>query len=337
VAPYWPDPWAPAPYDMYVFGFRDVSNLPANEVIAQRGLAQISAPVLSFDEGDEVEVTLTNLGLSMRPDLVDGHTMHWHGFNNALPLFDGVPEMSASVPVGKSLLYYYRPHEPGTYMYHCHFEDVEHVQMGMTGLLYVRPKINNDTLANPDGLTCVYNDLDTAYDVEFPLFLSENQPEAHYRDAHIQVTDWSDYNAGFSLFNGRAYPDTLLPNTDPMSDTLGGLERLRYQPQTSLMEAKVGDVVLLRMANLGSLRHSVTVDGIPLRVIGADASQLKSADSDNSFVTNSIEIAPGESRDVLLKALAAGTYRIYDRNFANLSNNGDAGYGGMLTELRVSA
>jgi FtsP/CotA-like multicopper oxidase with cupredoxin domain len=337
VAPYWPDPWAPAPYDMYVFGFRDVSNLPANEVIAQRGLAQISAPVLSFDEGDEVEVTLTNLGLSMRPDLVDGHTMHWHGFNNALPLFDGVPEMSASVPVGKSLLYYYRPHEPGTYMYHCHFEDVEHVQMGMTGLLYVRPKINNDTLANPDGLTCVYNDLDTAYDVEFPLFLSENQPEAHYRDAHIQVTDWSDYNAGFSLFNGRAYPDTLLPNTDPMSDTLGGLERLRYQPQTSLMEAKVGDVVLLRMANLGSLRHSVTVDGIPLRVIGADASQLKSADSDNSFVTNSIEIAPGESRDVLLTAPAVGTYRIYDRNFANLSNNGDAGYGGMLTELRVSA
>jgi uncharacterized cupredoxin-like copper-binding protein len=103
------------------------------------------------------------------------------------------------------------------------------------------------------------------------------------------------------------------------------------------MEAKVGDVVLLRMANLGSLRHSVTVDGIPLRVIGADASQLKSADSDNSFVTNSIEIAPGESRDVLLTAPAVGTYRIYDRNFANLSNNGDAGYGGMLTELRVSA
>jgi FtsP/CotA-like multicopper oxidase with cupredoxin domain len=333
VAPFWPDPWAPAPYDMYVFGFRNVTGFTDSQVIAQRGLAQISAPILSFDEGDEVEVTLTNLGLSMRPDLVDGHTMHWHGFNNALPLFDGVPEMSASVPVGKSMLYYYRPHEPGTYMYHCHFEDVEHVQMGMTGLLFVRPKMNNGTNRY------AYNHASTQYDREFPLFLSENQPEAHYRDAHIQVTDWSDYNAGFSLFNGRAYPDTLLADTDPMDPAdLGGLERLRYQPKGSVMEANTGETVLLRMANLGSLRHSVTVDGIPLRVIGADASQLIGSDgTDNSFVTSSIEIAPGESRDVLFTAPGPGTYRLYDRNFANLSNNGDAGYGGMLTEVRVSA
>ncbi len=325
---------------MYVFGFRDVSGFTPSEVIAQRGLAQISAPVMAFDEGDEVEVTLTNLGLSMRPDLTDGHTLHWHGFNNAIPLFDGVPEMSASVPMGKSMKYYYRPHEAGTYMYHCHFEDVEHVQMGMTGLLYVRPKWNKAEF-NGIGSTgkYVFNDQSTKYDREFPLFLSENQPEAHYRDAHIQVTDWSDYNAGFSLFNGRAYPDTLEPSVDPMDPSdLGGLERLRYQPHTSLMEANTGETVLLRMASLGSLRHSVTIDGIPLKVIGADASQLIGAGGeDNSFVTNSIEIAPGESRDVLFTAPAEGIYRVYDRNFANLSNNGDAGYGGMLTELRVSA
>ena len=43
---------------------------------------------------------------------------------------------TASVPIGKSITYLYRPTDPGTYMYHCHFEDVEHVQMGMTGLLY---------------------------------------------------------------------------------------------------------------------------------------------------------------------------------------------------------
>ena len=110
----------------------------------QRGLAQISAPVLAFDEYDPVakdnavRVSLSNLGLAVRPDLVDGHTIHWHGFVNAIPLFDGVPELSISVPIGRSFTYYYRPQDAGTYMYHCHFEDVEHVQMGMTGVR-VRP------------------------------------------------------------------------------------------------------------------------------------------------------------------------------------------------------
>ena len=76
---------------------------------------------------------LSNLGLSQRPDLVDGHTIHWHGFVNEAPVFDGVPELSLSVPIGRSFTYFYVPHDAGTYMYHCHFEDVEHVQMGMTG------------------------------------------------------------------------------------------------------------------------------------------------------------------------------------------------------------
>ena len=75
-----------------------------------------------------------------RPDLFDGHTLHWHGFVNAIPLFDGVPELSVAVPIGRDFTYFYRPHDAGTYMYHCHFEDVEHVQMGMTGVVFVRPK-----------------------------------------------------------------------------------------------------------------------------------------------------------------------------------------------------
>ncbi len=347
---FWPDELAPNPYNMYVFGFRNVSGMIDSDVIAQRGLAQISAPTLAFDQGTEIRVTLTNLGLSQRPDLVDGHTMHWHGFNNAIPIFDGVPEMSASVPIGKSITYLYRPTDPGTYMYHCHFEDVEHVQMGMTGLLFVRPELNylpgtltqktkaraGDGLIQP--VRYVFNDTATEYDREFPLFLSENMPEDHWRDAHIQISDWAYYHPGFSLFNGRAFPDTIEPDFDPMTDYAAASvgERLKYQPRSSLIEANVGETVLLRVAHLGSVRHTITVDGIPLHVVGADASQLKGADNhDNSFVTNSVDLGPGESRDVLFTAPAAGTYLIYDRNFMNLSNNGGGGYGGMLTHLVV--
>ena len=84
------------------------------------------------------------------------------------------------------------------------------------------------------------------------------------------------------------------------------------------------------------VRHTITIDGVPLHVVGADASQLKNPDgSDNSYWTNSIDLGPGESRDVLFTAPGVGEYLIYDRNVQNLTNNGGAGYGGMLTKLIV--
>ena len=44
------------------------------------------------------------------------------------------------------------------------------------------------------------------------IFLNEFWAQSHYDDAHIQVSDWSDFHADFYLMNGRSYPDTLAPN-----------------------------------------------------------------------------------------------------------------------------
>ena len=100
--------------------------------------AQHNAPLFWVDQFNpahpkDFRLQLTNLGLQMRPDLTDSHTLHWHGFRNVIPFFDGEPTGSVSVPVGRDFTYVYRPRDPGTYMYHCHVEDVEHVHMGMTG------------------------------------------------------------------------------------------------------------------------------------------------------------------------------------------------------------
>ena len=346
--PFYPDSLAPPNTDTYVFGFRNVSDVyDANgnpvhvwtdaEIAAARGHAQISAPVLEFDEEDEIYVTLTNLGLSVRPDLDDGHTLHWHGFVNAIPLFDGVPELSLAVPVGRDFTYYYKPHDAGTYMYHCHFEDVEHVQMGMTGMVYVRPKQNKIAIAgNPAGTKYAYNDGDgsTRYDREFSFMLTELWSAAHYRDAHIQVSDWTDYDASFWLMNGRGYPDTLAPNSDPLvppSDP-----RLQYQPISSLVHCNAGEKVLLRMANLGFQNHAMTVDNVDLTMIAKDASLLRGRNGEaNSVLTNTVEIGPGESRDVLFTAPSPGEYLLYDRTYAYASNGGGGGYGGMATRIRV--
>ena len=331
---FWPDPLAPAGTNLYVFGFRDVTGMTASQITAQRGKAQISAPMLVFNQETDIKITLSNLGLAQRPDLFDGHTVHWHGFRNAIPLFDGVPELSISVPIGRDFTYFYRPHDPGTYMYHCHFEDVEHVQMGMTGLVFVRPLQNNGTADLP-AAQYAYNDGDgsTRYDREFGFMMTEIWPEAHYRDAHIQTTDWTDYAPSFFALNGRAYPDTLAPAGDPLT----GSGPLRYQPISSLVTCNSGERVLLRIANLGYQNHAVTVDGIDLTVVGKDASLLRGRDGTAQYqVTNTVVVGPGESRDVLFTAPAPGTYLLYDRDYLSLSNAGGAALGGHATEIRVS-
>ncbi len=60
--------------------------------------AQHSAPLFWAKEGVEFRVQLTNVGLAQRPDLFDEHTVHWHGFKNVIPFFDGEPTGSVSIP-----------------------------------------------------------------------------------------------------------------------------------------------------------------------------------------------------------------------------------------------
>ncbi len=340
--PFFPDSLAPANRNTYVFGFRDVTGLDATKVVAQRGKAQISAPMLAFDEEDDVTVTLTNLGLLVRPDLFDGHTMHWHGFVNAIPLFDGVPELSLSVPVGRDFDYFFRPHDAGTYMYHCHFEDVEHVQMGMTGMVFVRPKQNNAPIgSDPVGTKYAYNDGDgsTRYDREFAFMITELWSAAHWRDAHIQVNNWTDYDPSFWLLNGRGYPDTLAPNgvRDANGNLTSNDPRLQSQPISSLITCNTGDHVLLRMSNLGYQNHTMGVDAIDLQIVAKDASLLKGRDGVTNYITtNSVDVGPGESRDVIFVAPdRPGEYLLYDRKYSYLNNGGGPGYGGMMTRILV--
>ena len=86
-----------------------------------------------------------------------------------------MPEGSFGINMGSSITYYYNIIEPGTYMYHCHVEATEHMQMGMLGNLFVRPA-QDGTSKTYDGKTYtrfVYNDGDgsTGYDVDFPIQL----------------------------------------------------------------------------------------------------------------------------------------------------------------------
>jgi FtsP/CotA-like multicopper oxidase with cupredoxin domain len=122
--------------------------------IMQTGImnGNIPAPLIAIDEDDELFLTLTNVGQIMRPDLFEQHTVHFHGYPNASAYFDGVPDASVAVNIGGSFTYYYLAPDAGTYFWHCHITPPEHLQMGMVGQLYVRPRQNRVTAGTDLGV-----------------------------------------------------------------------------------------------------------------------------------------------------------------------------------------
>jgi FtsP/CotA-like multicopper oxidase with cupredoxin domain len=143
------------------------------------------------------------------------------------------------------------------------------------------------------------------------------------------------------VINGRAWPDTIAPNGDPWTDT----DRLRYQPNSSLVQGNSGETVLLRLANLGFRSHALQLDGLTMRVVGQDAKPLGASRPDYlsggprgdiSFATGNLDIAAGRSFDVLvqLPSVAAVTdFPLYDRSV--MTPRGDGAAGGMRTLVRV--
>jgi len=124
----------------------------------------IPAPLMAFDEDDEFFLTLTNVGMIMRPDLFEQHTVHFHGYPNASSFYDGVPDASVAINIGGSFTYYYLAPDAGTYFWHCHITPPEHLQMGMVGQLYVRPRQNRvpSTMSIYQALKAQETDLRTA-------------------------------------------------------------------------------------------------------------------------------------------------------------------------------
>lgn len=343
----------------YMFSFADLTGVPEGQAIEASTLAaNFPAPTIELDQGQEFYLTLTNYGMLMRPDLADPHTVHFHGFPNASDIFDGVPDATISINMGASLTYYYNLVEPGTYMYHCHVEATEHMQMGMLGNLFVRPA-QNGTSMNYNGRSYdkfVYNDGDgsTGYDVEYPIQIGSFDPEFHDASIDVQPLPFANMKDKYAMLNGRGYPDTAdgrtfdFPHTpesgaNPDKEAIYGTGKLSTsQPVSSRIEASAGQRVLLRISNLNVTRfYTLTALGLPpMKVVGTGARILRGGGEntglDMYYDTSSVTLGGGESVDVIIDTtgVSPGTYFLYTTNLNYLSNN-DEDFGGMMTEIHI--
>jgi FtsP/CotA-like multicopper oxidase with cupredoxin domain len=172
----------------------------------------IPAPMIAIDEDDELFLTLTNVGMIMRPDLFEQHTIHFHGYPNASALYDGVPDASVAINIGGSFTYYYLAPDAGTYFWHCHISPPEHLQMGMVGQLYVRPRQDRVSGALYASLQTQQKDLRTACNSATDLLCSNPLPAVN-NGATGKATISTGGTAGYAYNDGDAstYYDVEFP------------------------------------------------------------------------------------------------------------------------------
>ena len=325
----------------YIFGFANATGTPDPQVMGDFMLRmELPAPTITLRQGDHFYLTLSNVGMVMRPDLFDPHSVHYHGFPNASAFFDGEPMSSISINMGASLTYYYQNVEPGTFLYHCHVEATEHMQMGMLGNLYVTPAQDNGPPITFEGRTYstfAYNDGDgsTGYNVAYPVQIQNFDPNFHDASMNVQPLPFAEMEDLYPMFNGRGYPDTVNTAELANSETANISQKVN-----ALITAAPGDRILLRISSLATTSfHTLTTSGIPMLVVGKDARKLGPTGDTSQYIrTNSITIGGGEAVDVILDTLGipAGTYFLYTSNVNHLNNNTEE-YGGMMTEIRVGA
>jgi FtsP/CotA-like multicopper oxidase with cupredoxin domain len=299
----------------------------------------IPAPMMAIDEDDEYFLTLSNVGMIMRPDLFEQHTVHFHGYPNASSVYDGVPDASVAINIGASFTYYYLAPDAGTYFWHCHITPPEHLQMGMVGQLYVRPRQNRvpagkslyaalqmqetdnrtkcdssaDILCSnpPPAANAVaraaagnyaYNDGDgsTYYDVEYPLQIHGFDPNFHFVGMTFNPEGFADMKDKYFLLNGRSYPDTAMAG--PMQTAAADGRSHFSQPLPSIVNITAGQRALLRISDLDVSEYQTLASiGIRMTVIALNAKLLRDQAGANMFYnTNSITLGGGESLDVIL-------------------------------------
>lgn len=352
--------------ELYTFGFGDRTgvaddpNTSVNEVIASGILNnEWPGPTIELEEGQEFYLSLTNVGTTMRPDLFDPHTVHFHGFPNAASVFDGVPEVSISINMGATLTYYYNIVEPGTYLYHCHVEATEHMEMGMLANLFVRPRQDGTGCASgtnvcpiaerkggpasaPTGY--VYNDNDgtTGWDVEKAIQLGGFDSYFHEEHINIQPLPFLTLESDYPMFNGRGYPDTVNPADLPApasSVEVIGPDARSTQLLDSGIQVAAGQTLLLRLSNVGLDRFwTLTAPGLTLKQVGTGAKHMRGLDGKNIYVeAASLNSGGGESMDVLIdtSGVAPGTYFLQTTELHQMSNRNQMD-GGMITEIVVN-
>jgi FtsP/CotA-like multicopper oxidase with cupredoxin domain len=253
----------------------------------EKGTAFYPAPTLEVNEGDEVEVTLTNIGPMKEGIKRVAHTIHFHELDTD-QANDGVPHTSLAIQEGDSFTYRFKATHAGTYFYHCHVDTIEHLQMGMFGAFIIHAKggVNKAWTEGP------------SYDKEYTFVLNEIDPVWHKAVEDGKPYDRTAFHPRYWTINGKAFPDT------------------EHSPDT-MIEGTLNETALIRIINAGYQPHSFHLHGYHFQVIASDGRPISSP-----MKKDTINIGPGERYDLLVTFDQTGDFPFHSHNIVDNTNNG---------------
>ncbi|MGQ9554921.1 MAG: multicopper oxidase domain-containing protein [Anaerolineae bacterium] len=255
---------------------------------------QHPGPVLCVNQGDVVTIVLHN-------NLKESVSIIFPGQENVLangmpaqPQFDANGVLTSLTNVapanGGSATYSFVANQPGTYLYMSGTEPIKQVQMGLFGMLVVRPIM---------GANYAYNDPGSKFnpEAEYMVLLSEIDPLLHQAVAQGQPYNMNSYHPRYFMLNGRSFPDTIAANGANYlpSQPYGAFARIYpYDP------ISYPDPMLVRYGNVSSQAVAFHPHGNHGRVIARDGRVLVGpAAEDASFEKFTVPVGAGQTWDSL--------------------------------------
>lgn len=212
--------------------------------------------------------------------------------------------------------------KPGIYLYESGTNSEKQVQMGLYGIMIIRP-VGYNIPGHPNYNTAYGAGTNSGYDVEKILVLSEIDSTMHNEVLPNVYYDMLKFKPDYWVINGRSFPDTV--NRDNISS----------QPYGSLINCRVGQRVLLRIVNAGLQNHTFNLGGFVGLVVAEDSFPLKTPLLDATYEKTSVTLGSGQRMDIIIAPTAPGEYYLFDREYHHLVNN-DHFPGGMMTKIIVS-
>lgn len=250
-----------------VWGFRDPrSSAPAT----------FPSPAIRVREG---QVVHTRLHVKK-----GAHTIHHHGIE-PLAFNDGVGH--SSFEVNPTYTYQWRPHQAGTYAYHCHVNTVLHFEMGMYGLLIVDP---------PEGPGRVFSG-GPKYDVEAFWVLDDFDPR------------WHTLDHGAGLCGGDAGLDRFEPKYFVVTGVTS--DKTRTDPRVAV-RARQGQSILVRAVNSCYGPTRMTIAGLDAQIVAADARPLtgRYARPIDLPAGRTLDLITAQRYDLIIPAVRTGVFPV---------------------------
>jgi FtsP/CotA-like multicopper oxidase with cupredoxin domain len=261
------------------------------------GLPQYPGPTMIVNQGDTVTINLKNRLPVPTSLIVDGINVVATAVITGTDL-PGVLTREVAADNGASTVAYtFTAAQPGTYVYHSGTNPPLQVEMGLLGVIIVRP-----SGFGPAPNRTAYGHADSAYVHEKLLLLTDMDVRVHdkVKAGNYTNIDFTDYHDVYWFINGRTLPDNL-------SNT--GAPWLKYQPYDALILTNPGQKILYRMVNASRDPHPMHTHGNHHLIIGRQGRFLSTgAGADLSRSANATVIYPGDTVDAIMvwNAIATG-------------------------------